>query len=45
MKTRAADYLILNKNTGKYHEDPEQLVRDDVEKHYWLGVARAIVKD
>ncbi|MGN0387041.1 MAG: ABC transporter permease subunit [Lachnospiraceae bacterium] len=45
MKTKAADYLIYDKNTGKYHEDPEQLVRDDVEKHYWLGVVRTIAKD
>ncbi len=45
MKNRAADYLVYDKTTGKYHEDPEQLVRDDVEKHYWLGVVRTIAKD
>ncbi len=45
MKAKASDYLIYDKATGKYEADPEQLVRDDVEKHYWLGVARAIIKD
>lgn len=45
MKAKAADYLIYDEKTGKYHEDPEQMVRDDVEKHYWLGVLRTIVKD
>ncbi len=45
MKAKASDYLIYDKATGQYREDPEQLVRDDVEKHYWLGVVRAIIKD
>ena len=36
MKNRAGDYLILDKATGAYRENPEQAVRDDVEKHYWL---------
>ena len=45
MKTKAADYLVYDKATGKYREDPEQAVRDDVEKHYWLNVARTILKD
>ena len=45
MKRKAADYLILDESTGRYREDPEQVVRDDVEKHYWLNVGRAIVKD
>ncbi|MBR3494071.1 MAG: sugar ABC transporter permease [Clostridia bacterium] len=45
MKGRADDYLILDEATGTYHEDPEQAVRDDVEKHYWLHVGRTIVKD
>ena len=41
----ATDYLVYDKATGKYHEDPEQAVRDDVEKHYWLNVGRTILKD
>ena len=45
MKTKAADYLVYDKATGKYHEDPEQIVRDDVEKHHWLNVARTVLKD
>ena len=45
MDSKAADYLIYDEATGLYHEDPEQAVRDDVEKHYWLGVVRAIIKD
>ena len=45
MKNKAADYLIYDEVTGKYHEDPEQAVRDDVEKHHWLNVARTVAKD
>jgi len=45
MKSQAGDYLILDKATGAYRENPEQVVRDDVEKHYWLHVGRTILKD
>ena len=45
MKGKAADYLVLDPVSGTYHENPEQAVRDDVEKHYWLNVGRTIVKD
>ena len=45
MKRKAADYLIPDPETGGYREDPEQAVRDDVEKHYWLNVGRTIAKD
>ena len=45
MKMKADDYLVYDAGTGTYKEDPEQLVRDDVEKHYWLNVARTIAKD
>lgn len=45
MKSKAGDYLIYDESTGLYSEDPEQIVRDDVEKHYWLNVARTIIKD
>ena len=45
MKGKAGDYLIYDEASGTYHEDPEQAVRDDVEKHYWLNVGRTIVKD
>ena len=42
---KATDYLVFDEETGKYREDPEQKVRDDVEKHYWLHVGRTILKD
>ncbi len=45
MKVKATDYLVFDEETGKYREDPEQKVRDDVEKHYWLHVGRTILKD
>ncbi len=45
MKEKAADFLILDEATGTYRQDPEQAVRDDVEKHYWLHVGRTILKD
>ncbi len=45
MKQQAGDYLILDKATGTWKEDPEQAVRDDVEKHYWLHVGRTMLKD
>ena len=45
MKSQAGDFLILDKATGVWRENPEQVVRDDVEKHYWLHVGRTILKD
>ena len=45
MKSKAADFLIYDEATGRYRESPEQAVRDDVEKHYWLHVGRSILKD
>ena len=45
MKAKGTDYLIYDPEAGTYREDPEQAVRDDVEKHYWMNVLRAIVKD
>jgi putative aldouronate transport system permease protein len=45
MKAKAADFLIFDEATQTYRENPEQAVRDDVEKHYWLHVGRTIVKD
>ena len=34
MALKAIDYLIFDKESGTYIENPEQVVRDDVEKHY-----------
>ena len=42
---KATDFLLYDEQTGQYREDPEQAVRDDVEKHYWLHVCRTIAKD
>ncbi len=44
-KSLAADYLIYNEKTDRYIEDPEQAVRDDVEKHQWSGVLHTIIRD
>ena len=41
----AGDFLIYDKSTGTYRADPEQLVRDDVEKHYWRNLVRTVIKD
>ncbi len=45
MKAKAADFILFDKEKGVYREDPEQAVRDDVEKHYWLHVWRTVLKD
>lgn len=45
MKHKPDDYLVYDEATGKYREDPEQAVRDDVEKHTWLNVLRTVIKD
>ncbi len=45
MKAKAADFLIYDEAKQIYRESPEQRVRDDVEKHYWLHVWRTVVKD
>ena len=45
MKQFASDFLVYNEAAGVYEQDPEQAVRDDVEKHYWLHVVHMIAKD
>lgn len=45
MKSKAVDYLVLDEKTGKYRENPEQAVRDDVEKHHWKHVFLTVLKD
>ena len=45
MKKPVGDYLILDQETNTWKEDPEQVVRDDVEKHYWKHVWLTILKD
>lgn len=45
MKKIAADYLEYDESTGRYYENAEQAVRDDVEKHHWLNVFKTVLKD
>ncbi len=44
-KTMAGDFLIYDKSSNTYRADPEQVVRDDVEKHYWKNVVKTMLKD
>ena len=44
-KPMAGDFLIYDKTTGSYRADPEQLVRDNVEKYYWRNLIRTVIKD
>ena len=44
-KTLAGDFLIYDKASQTYRTNPEQLVRDEVEKHYWKNVGTTILKD
>ena len=44
-KAKASDFLIYDEQTGVYRENPEQLVRDDVEKHALRHVVMTVVKD
>ncbi len=45
MTAKASDFLIYDEAAGVYRENPEQAVRDDVEKHYWRHVMQTIAKD
>ncbi len=44
-KPIAGDFLIYDKSSNTYRANPEQVVRDDVEKHYWRNVVRTVAKD
>ncbi len=39
------NYIIYDEKTQKYVMDPEQAVRDDVEKHHWKNTFNTILKD
>lgn len=41
----AGEFLIYDNSSRTYRPDPEQVVRDDVEKHYWRNVGKTILKD
>ncbi len=45
MRATAADFLVYDEAAGVYREDPEQAVRDDVEKHSWKHIGLTILKD
>ena len=45
MTAKAADFLVYDEATGTYRENPEQAVRDDVEKHNWRHIGLTILKD
>ncbi|HCD69814.1 MAG TPA: sugar ABC transporter permease [Ruminococcaceae bacterium] len=45
MQANCSDYLIFDAENGVYVENPEQAVRDDVEKHHWLNVFKTVIKD
>lgn len=45
MQLNVSDYLIFDEESGTYIENPEQQVRDDVEKHHWLNILKAVIKD
>ena len=45
MAAKAADFLVYDKAAGVYRENPEQAVRDDVEKHAWRNVGVTVLKD
>ena len=45
MAAKAADYLVYDEAAGVYRENPEQVVRDDVEKHAWRHIGMTILKD
>lgn len=45
MKTKALDCIIYDEASQKYVMDPEQAVRDDVEKHHWKNSFKTILKD
>ena len=41
----AGDFLVYDKSSNSYRTDPEQVVRDDVEKHYWRNIVHTVRKD
>ena len=45
MAAKAADFLVFDEAAGVYRENPEQVVRDDVEKHAWRHICLTVLKD
>lgn len=42
---KAADFLVFDEAAGVYRQNPEQVVRDDVEKHAWRHILLTVLKD
>lgn len=42
---KAADFLVFDEVAGVYRQNPEQVVRDDVEKHAWRHILLTVLKD
>ena len=45
MKFKADDFLCYDSETKTYYMEPEQVVRDQVEKDYWKTAGKTILKD
>ncbi len=45
MNVKGSDYLVFDKEAGVWKQSPEQIVRDEVEKHHWKHVALTMLKD
>ncbi len=45
MSAKAADFLVWDEQAKVYRENPEQAVRDDVEKHNWRHIGLTVLKD
>ena len=45
MSAKAADFLVWDEQAKVYRENPEQAVRDDVEKHNWRHIGITVLKD
>lgn len=45
MKIKVDDFIKYNEDTKKYTMDPEQKVRDSIEKDHWKIVGKTILKD
>ena len=45
MRAKASDFLVYDEAAKVYRENPEQAVRDDVEKHSWKHIGLTILKD
>lgn len=45
MKFKADDFLCYDEETKTYYMEPDQIVRDQVEKNYWKTSFKTVLKD